>query len=378
VLLSIVATAIIAVAFQPIRARARHFANRLVYGKRAQPYELLSEFSERLAGSYSADDVLPRMARLAAEGTGATRARVWLRVGEHLRPAASWPSSNGAPAPERIAGDELPTFPGEGRAFPVRHQGELLGALTVSMPARESLGSAQERLLADVAAQAGLILRNVRLIEELRASRQRIVAAQDAERRRLERNIHDGAQQQLVALAVKLRLARTLTSKDPERAGGLLEDLQQETQGALENLRDLARGIYPPLLADRGLAAAVEAQARKVPVLVSVEADGIGRYPQEVEAAAYFCVLEALQNVTKYAEASRVIVQMGEDNGLLTFSVSDDGQGFDVAGTRRGTGLQNMADRVEALGGHLEVRSGPGEGTILIGRIPASAVESAP
>lgn len=377
VLLSIVATAIIAVAFQPIRARARHFANRLVYGKRAQPYELLSEFSERLAGSYSAEDVLPRMARLAAEGTGATRARVWLRVGEHLRPAASWPSTNGAPAQERIAGDELPTFPGEGRAFPVRHQGELLGALTVSMPARESLGSAQERLLADVAAQAGLILRNVRLIEELRASRQRIVAAQDEERRRLERNIHDGAQQQLVALAVKLRLARTLTSKDPERAGGLLEDLQQETQSALENLRDLARGIYPPLLADKGLAPALEAQARKVPVPVDVDADGIGRYSQEAEAAAYFCVLEALQNVTKYAEASRVIVRLGEDNGLLTFSVSDDGEGFDTERTGGGSGLQNMADRVEALGGSLQIASQLGSGTTITGRVPVGGGDAA-
>jgi signal transduction histidine kinase len=370
VLLSIVATAIIAVAFQPIRARARHFANRLVYGKRAQPYELLSEFSEQLAGSYSADDVLPRMARLVAEGTGATRARVWLRVGAELRAAASWPSSNGLPRPARLIGDELPEFPGEGRAFAVRHQGELLGALTVSMPARESLGQTQERLVADVATQAGLILRNVRLIEELRASRQRIVAAQDEERRRLERNIHDGAQQQLVALAVKVRLARTMTAKDVERAQTLLDELQRETQEALENLRDLARGIYPPLLADQGLAAALQAQARKVPFPVEVEPNGVTRYPAEAEATAYFCVLEALQNAAKYADASRAIVSLGEEDGRLVFSVSDDGSGFDVEATAKGSGLQNMADRVDALGGSIEVASSPGRGTTITGRIP--------
>jgi signal transduction histidine kinase len=373
VLLSIVATALIAVAFQPLRVRARHLANRLVYGKRAQPYELLSEFSEQLAGSYSADDVLPRMARLVAEGTGAIRARVWLRVGADLRAAASWPTTNGHPPPARLLGDEVPEFHGEGRAFAVRHQGELLGALTVSMPARESLGQTQERLVADVAAQAGLILRNVRLIEELRDSRQRIVAAQDAERRRLERNIHDGAQQQLVALAVKLRLARAMTAKDVERAQSLLDQLQGETQEAMENLRDLARGIYPPLLADQGLAAALQAQARKVPFPVEVEPNGVTRYPAEAEATAYFCVLEALQNAAKYAEPSRAVVRLGEEDGRLVFSVSDDGSGFDVKATAKGSGLQNMADRLDALGGSIEVTSSPGGGTTITGRIPVQA-----
>jgi signal transduction histidine kinase len=371
-LLSIVATALIALAFQPIRLRARHFANRLVYGKRAQPYELLSEFSERLAGSYSTDDVLPRMARLVAEGTGATKARVWLRVGAELRVVASWPSSNGLPPPTRIVGDELPDFPGKERAYAVRHQGELLGALTVSIPARESLGPTQERLLTDVSAQAGLILRNVRLIEELRASRQRLVTAQDEERRRLERNIHDGAQQQLVALAVKLRLARTMAAKDVERAQSLLGELQGETQDALENLRDLARGIYPPLLADQGLAAALQAQARKVPFPVEVQPNGVARYSADAEATAYFCVLEALQNAAKYADPSQAIVRLGEEDGRLVFSVSDDGSGFDVEATAKGSGLQNMADRVDALGGSIEVASSPGRGTTITGRIPVT------
>jgi signal transduction histidine kinase len=372
VLLSIVATALIAVAFQPVRERARHFANRLVYGKRATPYEVLSEFSEGLGGGYSTEDILPRLAAMVGEATGARQVRLWLRVGSQLRPVASWPAEEASGGALALQGDQLPNFPGEARAFPVRHQGELLGALTVSMPAREGLGQTQERLLEDLAAQAGLVLRNARLIEELRASRQRLVTAQDQERRRLERNIHDGAQQQLVALAVKLRLARTLAGKHPQKSDELLGQLQAEAQEALENLRDLARGIYPPLLADRGLAAALEAQSRKVPFPVEVQRDGVGRFPAEAEATAYFCVLEALQNASKYANATGAVISLREENGGLVFSVSDDGQGFDLLAAPRGAGLQNMADRLEALGGSIQIVSSPGSGTTITGRIPVA------
>ena len=370
--LSIVATAVVAVAFQPVQSRARHFANRLVYGKRATPYEVLSTFSDQLGGAYSTEEILPRMARMIGEATGAERARVWIRVGAAFRPEAVWPAEALLGAPLRSDPDRLPAFPQGERAFPVRHQGELLGALSLTTSRREPLNTTQEKLVSDLAGQAGLILRNVRLIEELRASRQRLVTAQDEERRRLERDIHDGAQQQLVALAVKLRLARTLAGRDAERAQSLLHELQGETQEALENLRDLARGIYPPLLADRGLAAALEAQARKVPFPVQVEPNGIGRYPRDAEATVYFCVLEALQNAAKYADASRAVVRLSEENGRLVFSVSDDGAGFDVERSRSGTGLQNMADRVDAMGGSLDVDSSPGLGTTVTGRIPLS------
>jgi signal transduction histidine kinase len=369
-LLSIVATAVVAVVFQPIRARAGHFANRLVYGKRATPYEVLSRFSDHLGEAYSTEDVLPSIARMIGEATGAERSAVWVHVGDRVRPAATWPDTDPGRSPIRLDGPGLPAFPDGERAFAVRHQGELLGALSVTTSRREPLNETQERLLEDLAGQAGLLLRNVRLIEELRASRQRLVAAQDEERRRLERNIHDGAQQQLVALAVKIRLARTMSGRDVEKAQSLLEELQGETQDALENLRDLARGIYPPLLADKGLAAALEAQARKVPFPVRVEPNGIGRYPAEAEATAYFCVLEALQNATKYAEASSATVRLGQEDRHLVFSVADDGRGFDPATTPTGSGLQNMTDRLEALGGTLEVASTPGQGTNVIGRIP--------
>jgi signal transduction histidine kinase len=366
--LTFAATAIVAIAFQPARNAARRIADRIVYGKRATPYEVLSDFSERVAGTYSTDDVLPRMAHILGAGTGAEKARVWLRLGNEFRAAASWPEEL-ADGSVPIHGDRLPPFEGA-HAVEVRHQGELLGALSVTMPANDPMNPAKEKLVQDLAAQAGLVLRNVRLIEELRASRQRIVSAQDEERRKLERNIHDGAQQQLVALSVKLALVRAMAKKDAERADSMLGELQAEAKEAMENLRDLARGIYPPLLADQGLVAALEAQARKAPIPVEIEANGIARYSQDVEAAVYFCTLEALQNVAKYALASRVTVSLAAENGQIVFSVSDDGVGFDPASTRPGSGLGNMADRLAALGGSLEVDASPGRGTTIRGSLP--------
>ncbi|MFL5738561.1 MAG: sensor histidine kinase, partial [Actinomycetota bacterium] len=252
------------------------------------------------------------------------------------------------------------------------HQGELLGALSVEMPASDPMNPAKGRLIEDLAAQAGLVLRNVRLIEELRASRQRLVAAQDEERRKLERNLHDGAQQQLVALAVKLRLAEQLAERDAEKTKETLAALQQDTQDALENLRDLARGIYPPLLADKGLGAALEGQARKASIPVEVSTDDAGRYRQDTGAAVYFCCLEALQNVQKYANASNAAVALSQADGKLMFEVTDDGAGLDPASTGYGTGLQGMADRLDAIGGRLEVRSRRGEGTTIVGSVPVS------
>jgi signal transduction histidine kinase len=375
--LSILATAIVAVAFQPFRERSGRFANRLVYGKRATPYEVLSEFADRMAATYSVEDVLPRTARILADATGAARADVWLRVGTELHVAGSWPS---VPHDELIplVDAEAPDVPGATRVAAVRHQGEVLGALSVHKTAGDPLTPTEDKLLSDVASQAGLVLRNVRLIEELRASRQRIVAAQDQERRKLERDIHDGAQQQLVALAIKANLARSLVGRDELKEAELLDQLKSEAQEALENLRDLARGIYPPLLADQGLVAALTAQARKSPMPVSVEADGVGRFSQDVEAAVYFCTLEALQNVAKYAKASGATVHLSRKDGHLDFEVADDGVGFDPKAKGSGTGTQGMADRLAALGGELLVVSSPGAGTTVTGKVPVAALEPSP
>jgi signal transduction histidine kinase len=235
------------------------------------------------------------------------------------------------------------------------------------------MNPAKDKLVRDLALQAGLVLRNVRLIEELRGSRQRLVAAQDEERRKIERNIHDGVQQQLVALAVKLRLTKALVTKDPAAAERSLEELQAETT-TLEDLRDLARGIYPPLLADQGLPAALEAQSRKSSTPVTVDADSIGRFSRDVEAAVYFCVLEALNNVAKYAGASRANVRLTNGAGQLRFEVEDDGTGFDTLNTGYGTGLQGMADRLDAIGGALTVMSAPGAGTTIGGLVPTGSI----
>jgi signal transduction histidine kinase len=372
VVLSILATAIVAVAFQPLRVWARRLANRLVYGKRATPYEVLTEFSERVGGSFATDDVLPRAAQLLGQGTGAARAEVWLRVGDELALAALWPEAEGMGRTLALVRGELPPIDAS-LSVPVRHRGELLGALAVRKPVNEPLTPAERELVTDLASQAGLVLRNVALIAELRASRQRLVRAQDEERRRLERNLHDGAQQQLVALSVKVRLAQSLVGREDDRAREMLDEIQAASQSALEDLRDLARGIYPPLLADRGLVEALTAQARKAPIEVGVQSDGIGRYPQEIEAAVYFCCLEALQNVAKYAQAEHVDVRLARDEQGLVFEISDDGHGFDPGATPRGTGLQGMADRLDAIGGRLEVRSMPGEGTNVTGRLPLPA-----
>jgi signal transduction histidine kinase len=374
ILLAVVATAVVAVAFQPVRQWAQRLANRLVYGERATPYDVLSDFADRLADNFATQDLLPRMAKMLAEGTGAARADVWLRVGDDLRPAGSWPAEAAPLPPRPISADGLPFAGDVDLAVPVRHQHELLGAVTISKKAGEHATPMEEKLVADLAAQAGLVLSNARLIEELLASRQRLVAAQDEQRRKLERNLHDGAQQQLVALAVKQRLAETLIDRDPGRARVMLTEIQADTVDALETLRDLARGIYPPLLADKGLAAALLAQIRKAAIPVELHTDGVERYPQEVEAAAYFCCLEALQNVAKYAAAARVSVRLSAGDGRLTFVVEDDGVGFDPARVPRGTGLQGMSDRLEALGGELEILARPHAGTIITGRIPTRAL----
>ena len=364
----IVIGVLLALGFSVIRTRARRWANRIVYGRRSSPYEVMSEFADRVGSTYSIDDVLPRMAQLLGEATGAQVTRVWLRTGDELRPEVSWPADAPVVVSHPFEGGQLPDLGGD--AFEVRHQGDLLGALTVSLPPSDPMNPSKERLARDMAAQAGLVLRNVALIEDVRESRRRIVSAQDERARKLERDIHDGAQQQLVALSVQLRLAQQLVDREPAKARELLADLQTRTTETLEDLRDLARGIYPPLLADQGLAAALEAQARRSSLTVEVRPDGVGRYRQDVESAVYFCCLEALNNVAKYADASRVEIRLTTADGELRFEVADDGRGFDRSAISYGTGLQGMADRLDAIGGSIDVDSAPGSGTTVIGRLP--------
>jgi signal transduction histidine kinase len=209
--------------------------------------------------------------------------------------------------------------------------------------------------------------------DELQASRARLVAAGDAERRRIERDLHDGAQQHLTSLAVKLLLAATLAGHDPGLAG-LLEDLGAELKDTAQELRNLVHGIYPPLLRENGLAAALSDAARLCTLPATVRATSLGRYPADIEAAVYFCCLEAMQNACKHAgERATIRLRVQEEPGTLRFDVTDDGTGFDTTGHGVGAGLRNMADRMGAFGGRLLVESAPGEGTQVTGTVPVPA-----
>ena len=366
---AVAATAVAAVAFQPARRRAQRFADRLIYGDRASPYDLVATFTERLDDA-SLSEVLPRMTTLIADGTGADRIWIWLRSGSDLDPVASWPTDAVPATPVRLDDGELPTMGDP--AFPVRHGGDLLGAITVAMPPQEPMTPATERLLTDLSAQAGLVLRNVALVGEIQRSRQRIVSSQDEARRRLERDLHDGAQQRLVTLSLNLRMARDRAeaSGDPDLTTSL-GAAEQELAHSLAELRELARGIHPAILTQNGVGAAVRSLADRSTVPVEVRRAPDARFAPEVEATAYFVVSEALANVSKHAEAAHVWIAVEDNRGVLAIDVRDDGIGG--ATLDAGSGLRGLADRVEAVGGWIDVHSAAGAGSTVHAEIPCAS-----
>jgi signal transduction histidine kinase len=379
--LSVLATAIVALAFEPLKRRLEGLATRVVHGGRASPYDVLSRFSEAVTGAYASEEVPARMAKVLADGTGAEWAQVWLVVNDDLVLAATWPLT--ADADRTPPGREMP----EGRrALTVRLAGEVLGVLRLQERERSHLTPVEQRLFAGLAAQAGLVLHGVRLraelaqqvvalsarAEELRMSRERLVDTQDAERRRLERDIHDGAQQHLVALAVNLRLAQTLAAKSPERAQKVLTQQSAAARTTIETLVDLSRGIYPRLLSEEGIGPALRAAVVTSPVPVTVTAEGVGRLAADVEAAVYFCCLEALQNAAKHSGAGSIVVDLRPDNGGLSLRVTDDGKGFDPSTVAASNGMSNMRDRLDSLGGRLTWEPADGGGTTVRGWVPAS------
>jgi signal transduction histidine kinase len=272
------------------------------------------------------------------------------------------------------------------RFAPALHGGSVLALVVVERPVDGlPFTTADDRALAEVARRLAIVLRNRSLDEalqatladlrranaDLQASRRRLVTTADAERKRIERDLHDGAQQHLVALAVGIRLVRDALSSAAEPADlELLDELDRGVRESIASLRDLAHGIYPPLLRDSGLGEALRAAAKRSPLDVTVRAGTTGRHPEQVEAAVYFCCLEALANVGKHAPGASVTITLEAVPGELRFEIADDGPGFDPARVPASAGLANMADRIGALGGEIAWRSAPGVGTTVIGRTP--------
>ncbi|HET9871857.1 MAG TPA: ATP-binding protein [Propionibacteriaceae bacterium] len=373
--LSLLATAIVAVGFEPLRSTLRRrFAQ--------SPYDRLAQFSTKAANTVATDDVIPELARRVTEGSGAVSTEVWLRSPESgiIELAARWP-----PAPDAGPG------PPPARHYAIRHGDEELGELVVREQTGRPLEPIEERLVSDLCAQAGLALRHVQLTEdlrrrvaqsserarELRLSRQRVVAAADAERRRLEANIHDGAQQHLIALAINLALARELLAHQPARLGPLLPALRKVATEATLVLDGLGRGIYPRQLAEEGVAAGIRSATASSALPIQVDDHLPCRYPREIEAAAYFVCLEAVQNAVKHARASHICVRLSAASDGLELEVTDDGQGFDVTMAAARSGTAHLRDRVETAGGHAEVISLPGVGTRVTARIPGRAAATA-
>ncbi len=379
--LAIAATALVAVAFEPVRVRVQHWANRLVYGRRATPYEALAAMTSRIGDSTDADSVLAEAARLLAEGTGAGKAVIWVAQEGLLMPRATAGDLAVDPAPVRLLDGQLPALPGVDLAQAVRHDGQLVGALTLTKRPGEGVSSADRRLVEELAGQAALLLANTRLrsrlserLEELRASRQRMLAAQDRARRALERDLHDGAQQELVALKVKLGLARTIATREgATRLATQLAEIATVADQAVDTLRDVARGIYPPLLESEGLAAALSAQGRRADLAVTALDRAAGRYPREVEATAYFCAVEALNNAVRHAHAEHAHIELDATDSTLTVTVTDDGTGFDPDATLHGSGITHMTDRADSAGGTLTVTSRPGHGATIALALPVPA-----
>jgi signal transduction histidine kinase len=412
--LSMIAAGIASLAYLPVRARLADFANRRVYGQRRAPDEALQTFGARMSRAIALDELMLQLAESLHRSMRLVAAEVWTGTDGLLERAAAVPDRG--PTRIRLTAEELPVvarshvsgnawmqvwLPGVlaehenriVRVAPMAHSGELLGLLVCARAEGDTaFTEEEERVLTELARQVGLGLHNSRLdsalqasLDDLRiandqlsASRARIVAAADQSRRKIERDLHDGAQQHLVALAVKLGLARQMLEADPAAVATLLEELRGDAQATLTELRELAHGIYPPLLMDRGLPEALRAAANRAVLPTEVAAD-VGRYEPEVEAAVYFCCLEAMQNAGKYAgEGARITVTVSASEDELRFEVADDGPGFDAThAARTGHGFVNMADRLGAIGGALDVDSAPGTGTRIRGRIAQRAREHA-
>jgi signal transduction histidine kinase len=369
VLVTILAT----IAFQPVRAVVERLASRLVYGERLSGYQAVSRLGSGLEAA-TPERAAAMVASIVRQALDARWARVVIE------------------GPNPILAVDTLTDASLGEAAltaPLTYGEEVAGHVECGPRSEGRYSQRDTELLITLARHAALAIRNAALAaeladrleqinvqaQELHASRARIVQAEETGRRRLERDIHDGVQQELVALLAKIRRARNQLGRDPAAVGVLLEELQEETKLALSDLRDFAQGIHPTVLTDRGLAEAIEDRVSRLPASVSLEvADQVrnARFPQAVEGAAYFTVCEGLANAMKHASARRLVVRLGADGDDLVVEVNDDGEGFETRDVAR-SGLSGLEDRIEALGGRFQVTSFPGRGTKVHATLPARA-----
>jgi len=376
VVLAVVATLL----FQPVRHRLERWADRWVFGARLDGYEVLSRFGATLESSPGQAELLPNLADAVRAGLGLR----WARVELNPAGAAALTGASGID----VAEPAEPEF-----VVPLKHAGAELGRIECGPRPDGPLLAEDRALLGHLAGQAATAMHNLHLAAELAnrlevirrqaaeltASRTRLVSAQDTERQRIQRDLHDGVQQDLVVSLAKLAMARERLHRGDPRAGESLDELQRDLGALMAGMREFAYSIHPTVLADQGLLDALEGHAGRLPVEVVIEADaglrGV-RYPRHIETAAWYLLAEALTNAVKHSGAGQLTVGLAQPDGRHVVEVRDDGRGFDPTAPR-GLGLSGLADRMSIVDGTFEVVSAPGRGTTLRGEIPLPGMENA-
>ena len=359
-----------AIGGQAIRGRLEHAADRWMLGSRLAGYANLNRFGRSLIQVPGSSELLSDLAGEVRRGLDLT----WARI-----------SLDAADGPPRVVTDGTPGVE-TAATVAIEYRGATLGRIECGSRADGPLLAEDRRLLMYFAAQAAVGVHNLRLdaelsrrIEEIRdqaaelaASRDRVVAGQDAERRRIQRVLHDGVQQEIVALSARAGLVREQLLRGDPAAADRLADMQRDLATTLRDVRELAYAIHPPVLADRGLLEAIEAQSSRLALPMAVRADpwlrGV-RFGEQIEATAWYVLAEALTNVVKHAGASEVQVSLSQENGRLGLVIRDDGRGFDLD-QPRGLGLTSLSDRLDTVGGSLIINSGAGTGTSVCVHIP--------